>query len=160
MAIFTKVLVPLDGSDEAATALPVAAAVARRFGASVLLLEMVPAGDARLGLVADAASGAMTDPHVFEDVVEARQHVAEGYVSAVAEELSAQGLDVSFAIGTGSEGRGIVEAAHREGVDLIVMATHARGVLGRLVFGSTTDYVIRNAHIPVLVVPPAAEQDA
>lgn len=157
MTLFDKILVPLDGTDESAKAVPVAAALARQLGAALLLLEMVPAGDARLGLVADAASGGMTDPHVFEGVIEAREHVAEGYVSALAEELSAEGLDVSFSIGTGNEGRGIVEAARRERVDLIVMATHARGALGRLVFGSTTDHVIRGAHIPVLVVPPDAE---
>ena len=158
MTLFTKILLPLDGSDESARAVPVAAALARQLGSALLLLEMVPAGDARLGLVADAASGAMTDPHVFENVIEAREKLAEGYISALAEELSAEGVDVSFAIGTGSEGRGIVEAAHREGVDLIVMATHARSGLGRLVFGSTTDYVIRGAHVPVLVIPPHPDE--
>lgn len=155
--MFRKILVPLDGSDEAAAALPLACGLARQFGASLLLLEMVPTTDATLGLVADAASGAMTDPTVFEEVVEAREQVAEGYISGVADQLSAEGLDVSFAVGTGSESKGIIEAARREGVDLIVMATHARTGLGRLVFGSVTDYVIRHVHIPVLVVPPGPE---
>jgi nucleotide-binding universal stress UspA family protein len=158
--MFEKILVPLDGSDEAAAALPVATGLARQFGASLLLLEMVPDAAATLGLVADAASGAMTDPNVFEAEVEAREQVAEGYVAATAEQLSAEGLDVAFAVGAGSEGKGIVEAALREGVDLIVMATHARTGLGRLVFGSTADYVIRHVHVPVLVVPPeAADRD-
>jgi nucleotide-binding universal stress UspA family protein len=147
-------MVPLDGSDESATALEVAASVAQRFGASLLVLEIVPTGRASLGLATDVASGAMTDPHVFETDVEVREQIAEGYISAVADELSAQGLQVSYAVGTGSEGNGIVEAAHREGVDLIVMATHPRSGVGRLVHRSVTDHVIKHAHLPVLVVPP------
>jgi nucleotide-binding universal stress UspA family protein len=155
--MFQKILVPLDGTDEGAAALPVATEMARQFEAALLLLEMVPARGASLGLAADAATGAMTDPNVFEAEVEAREQVAEGYISAMADQLSAEGFEVSFAVGTGGEGKGIVEAARREEVDLIVMATHGRSGLGRLVFGSTTDYVIRHAHIPVLVVPPEPE---
>jgi nucleotide-binding universal stress UspA family protein len=155
--MFRKILLPLDGSDEAAAAIPVATALARQFGASVLLLQMVGSRGTTLGLVADAASGAMTDPNVFQAEAEAREVVAEGYVSAVADELLAEGVDATFAVGSGSDEKGIVEAAQREAVDLIVMATHARTGLGRLVHGSTTDYVIRHAHVPVLVVPPQPE---
>ena len=152
--MFRKILVPLDDSEEARAALPVAVDLARHFGGTVLLLEMVRTGDATLGLAADVASGALTDPSVFSAEVAARQTVAEGYIAAVADELHEQGIDVAYAVGTGSEGAGIVEAARREAVDLIVMATHARGGLGRLVFGSVTDHVIRHAHVPVLAIPP------
>lgn len=156
--MFTKILVPLDGSDDAAAAVPVAAELARGFGASLLLVEMVPTGRATLALAADVASGAMTDPELINADVEAREQAAEGYVSAMAEQLAAQGLDVSYAVGRGSEEGGIVQAAHDEGVDLIVMATHARGPLGRLVFGSITDDVVRHTTIPVLAVPPPRDE--
>ena len=157
--MFRRILVPLDGSDEAATAVPVAAELARRFGAAVLLLEMVPTAGASLALAADTASGAMTDPNVIATAVEAREQVAEGYVSAVAEQLAGQGLDVSYSVGQGSEGAGFAEAARRENVDLIVMATHARGALGRLVFGSVTDDVVRHTTVPVLTVPPKRDEE-
>ena len=147
---------PLDATEEARAALPVAAGLAERVGASLLLLEMVRTADARLGLAADVVSGALTDRTVFSAEVTAREQVVESYIAAVAEELAQQGLDVSYAVGTGSESAGIVEAARRENVDLIVMATHARSALGRLVFGSVTDHVIRHAHVPVLAIPPGA----
>jgi nucleotide-binding universal stress UspA family protein len=156
--MFEKILVPLDGSDEAATALPVATALARQFGASILLLEMISTGGATLALAADVASGAMTDPGVIQTEVTAREQAAEGYISAVAESLAGEGLDVSYAVGRGSEGEGIAEAAAHEGVDLIVMATHARGTLGRLVFGSVTDDVIRHTTVPVLAIPPLRDE--
>ena len=155
--MFSTILVPLDGTDEAGAALPVAIDLARRCGATLLLLEMVPTRVATLALAADVASGAMTDPKVIDAEVTAREQAAEGYLSALAEQLAADGLDARYAVGTGGEGEGIIAAARREGADLIVMATHARGAVGRLVFGSVADHVTRHAHIPVLVVPPGAE---
>jgi nucleotide-binding universal stress UspA family protein len=157
--MFSRILVPLDGSAEATSALDIARGIAMRFQSSLLLLEMVPTAGATLGLASDVASGALTDPALYQAGVTARESAAEGYVGAVAQELTEQGFDVSYAVGVGNEGAGIVEAAQREGVDLIVMATHARGGLGRLVFGSTTDHVIRHAHVPVLAIPPEARPD-
>lgn len=153
--MFQRILVPLDGTDQAAAALPVATELARRFGAALLLLEMVPERREALGLAADVASGAMTDPNVFGAQVTAREAVAESYISAVAEQLTADGLDARFAIGTGDEDKGIIQAAIREQVDLIVMATQPRRGLGRLLFGSTTDDVVHHSPVPVLVVPVA-----
>lgn len=158
--MFTRILVPLDGTDEARAALPVAAELARRFGAVMLLLEMVPTGDATLGMAANVASGALTDPSVYGAEVDARERAAEGYIAAVAQEWAQQGLDVSYSVGVGSESAGIVEAARTEAADLIVMATHARSGLGRLVFGSVTDEVLRRAHVPVLAIPPRAATGA
>jgi nucleotide-binding universal stress UspA family protein len=114
---------------------------------------------ASLALAADTASGAMTDPNVIATELEAHEQAAEGYVSAIAEQLAGEGLDVSYAVGQGGEGAGIAEAARREQVDLIVMATHARGALGRLVHGSVTDDVVRHTTVPVLTVPPKRDED-
>ncbi len=152
--MFKKILVPLDGTDEAALAVPVAAQLARRFGSSVLLLELVSTSGAALALATDVASGAMTDPATITGDVDVREAIAEGYVSAMAAALVEQGISASFAVGRGDESAGILAAAEREGVELIVMATHGRGALGRLVFGSVTESVSRHAPVPVLVVPP------
>lgn len=151
--MFTRILVPLDGTDSSMTALPVAKEMARRLGASLLLLEMVPVRGATMALVTDVASGAMTDPHVIETAVDVRETAAAGFVSAVAEELAGEGLDVSYTTGRGDEDEGIVQAAHDQGADLIVMASHRRGALQRLFSGSVTDDVVHHAGIPVLVVP-------
>ena len=157
--MFQRILVPLDGSEESTAAVPVAAELARRLGAALLLLEMVPTAGATLGLAADVASGALTDPQLYGAEVAAREQVAEGYIAAVAEELAGQGLDVAYAVGSGSASAGIVEAARSEAADLIVMATHARGGLGRLVFGSVTDQVLRHSHVPVLAIPPGKSNE-
>jgi nucleotide-binding universal stress UspA family protein len=51
----------------------------------------------------------------------------------------------------------IVDAAKRHGCDLIVLGTHGRAGLGRMVLGSVTEAVVRTAKCPVLTVPPSAD---
>lgn len=50
--------------------------------------------------------------------------------------------------------RAIVDFAHREGADLLAMATHGRSGLKRLLLGSVTEAVLRHTHVPVIVYPP------
>lgn len=152
--MFRKLLVPLDGTDAAARALPYAVELARRFDAALVLVDVVPTRDTTLALAADIASGAMTDPALIAAEVSARETAARGYITAVAEELAAQGVQVAAVVAQGAEGRGVVDVARREGADLIVMAAHGHGPLGRLVFGNVTEDVIHHSPAPVLVIPP------
>ena len=52
----------------------------------------------------------------------------------------------------------IVRVAKDRNVDLIVIASHGRTGLGRILFGSTAEAVVRHAHCPVLVVKPPQEE--
>jgi nucleotide-binding universal stress UspA family protein len=63
-----------------------------------------------------------------------------------------QGVSVSFLVWEGEPGPAIVDAAASEQVDLVIVGTHGRGTLGRLFIGSVSEYVVRNAACPVLVV--------
>jgi nucleotide-binding universal stress UspA family protein len=66
------------------------------------------------------------------------------------------GITVSFLVWTGDPGESIVSAAEAESADLVVVGTHGRGTIGRLLLGSVSDHVVRNAPCPVLVVRPAS----
>ena len=68
------------------------------------------------------------------------------------------GVPVTFMVWEGEPGQSIVDAAAAEQVDLIVVGTHGRGAVGRLFIGSVSDYVLRNAPCPVLVVRPLVVQ--
>ncbi len=74
---------------------------------------------------------------------------------AAAQELVARGrptgLNASFLVWTGDPGESIVSAAESEGADLIVVGTHGRGTIGRLLLGSVSAHVVRYAPCPVLV---------
>jgi nucleotide-binding universal stress UspA family protein len=79
---------------------------------------------------------------------------------AAAQELVARGrptgLNVSFLVWTGDPGESIVSAAEAEAADLIIVGTHGRGTIGRLLLGSVSEHVVRHAPCPVLVARPDA----
>jgi len=143
--LFEKILVCLDGSELAEQVLPYAEEQAKRFGSKVILLRVVPV----------ASTTAMaTAAEVAAEQIAGDTGQAERYLEDVAQGLRRNGLDVETRVLQGKEGGAIVEYAHRSGIDLIAIATHGRSGLGRAVFGSVADYVLRESGLPVLVVRP------
>ena len=136
------VLVPLDGSTLAESALPVAVEMAMAFGARVILLR---------------AAFAPSYPNV--DRIEAQVTVvreAEAYLAEVAARVRALGVkDVCSSAWYGPAASAIVEAASFNHVDLIVMTTHARSGLGRLVMGSVAESVLHGTTTPILLLREA-----
>lgn len=64
------------------------------------------------------------------------------------------GIEIRFLVWEGEAAAGILEAAAAEGADMIVIGSHGRGSLGRLLLGSVSEHVVRHATVPVLVVRP------
>ncbi len=62
------------------------------------------------------------------------------------------GVRVQFLVWDGEPGESIVEAARAESADLVVVGSHGRGGVGRLLIGSVSDHVVRHAPCPVMVV--------
>lgn len=159
--MYKKVLLTLDGSELAESAIPHAAQIAAGAGAEVVVMRVVdsvshmiaqstPAGFELMpgGITADIAMQA----------VDAQRGAATAELDEVAGKLRALGVaKVSSEIGEGVPGQAIVEAAGRLGCDLIVMATHGRSGLGRAVLGSVADHVVRHSErSAVLLVRPHA----
>lgn len=132
-----SLLVPLDGSALADRAVPFAAALAARTGWSVLLLRAI-----------DTLS-APTD----SDALALRKEAQEA-LDVVAAALAADGVGAETRVVDGPPESAILEAAADESVSLIVMSTHGRGGLGRFIYGSVADAVLRQSPVPVLTVPP------
>ena len=133
--MFNKLLVPLDGTTEAAAALPAATTLARSTGASITLVR-VPVSDG------DPAEALMGD------------HIAEDELRATAEELAAGGLKVDWVIGTPPVPRFIIDAAAARDADAIVMATHGRTGLARAFAGSAFERVVADSGRLVLLLKP------
>ena len=70
-----------------------------------------------------------------------------------------RGVKVEEVIGHGDAAAEIVRVADEQDVDLIVISSHGRTGLGRIIFGSTAEAVVRHAHCPVLVVKPPPEEE-
>ena len=132
-----KILVPLDGSVLAEAALWKAAEISN--GGTLSLLR---AAEAHSLLGADQI-----------DAQVAAVKEAEEYLATVARRLADRGMkSVETHVWYGPPAAAIVEAAQVHKVDLIVMSTHGRSGLGRLILGSVAESVLRGTRTPILVV--------
>lgn len=139
--MFTKVLVPLDGSPIAELAIPHAAAVARTFAANLLLFRVIP-------LRQRGGAAPM-------DVIDRRlgQAEARAYLDAIASDLRADGLPVDCEVTEGQPAEQIVDALRRHGADLVVLTTHGCGGCTDFPISGTAHKVVSRAGISVLMVP-------
>jgi nucleotide-binding universal stress UspA family protein len=93
------------------------------------------------------SSAAIVDSHIQNEV-----ETASRYLESLAARLHERGIRVhAMTLAAASPAEGIMQTAAQTGSDLIVMASHGRGGLARLLAGSVTDAVARNARVPVLV---------
>ena len=134
-----KIMVPLDGSPLAEAAIPKAVELAQGPLATLVLLR-----------AAEAHSFPLADPTEAQVAV---VREAEEYLTAVAARLRETGVkNVQTTVWYGTPAPAIVEAAQVAKVDLIVMSTHGRSGLGRLVLGSVAESVLRGTRTPILLL--------
>jgi nucleotide-binding universal stress UspA family protein len=92
-------------------------------------------------------------------ILEAEQSAARDYLDGVVARLQQHGLQVDAEHPEGHAADVIVRRAGELGVSLILMTTHGRSGLGRVVFGSVADSVLRHAACPVLLVRVTPDDD-
>jgi nucleotide-binding universal stress UspA family protein len=139
--MYEYILLTLDGSPLAEQAVPHALAMARAFHARLHLLTVVavPRHEGR-GEAVEAA-------HLERDAQEAGDYLAN-----LRAQLAEEGLECQTAVRRGDIAEEIILHAAGIGANLIVMCTHGRSGLGRWVYGSVADRVLRHAAVPVLLV--------
>lgn len=133
--MFRRIIVPLDGSSVAETAVGLASRFAEKAGGKVILLQV------QTGRRADG-----------------REHALE-YLRTVASARSAPWLSFVCQVGAGDAATEILNAATEAGADLIALTTRGRSGLARSVLGSVADRVIRDAAVPVLAISIQALQE-
>ncbi len=143
--MFKHILVPVDGSATAQLAVEKAIGLAKAFGARVTAIFVI-------------------DPYPFTGVGTDFAYGQAEYLSAATAEANAAikaTKDAFAAAGVGVETsvveanapwRGVVQAAESVQADLIVMGSHGRSGLEKLVLGSVTQAVLAHTHLPILVV--------
>jgi nucleotide-binding universal stress UspA family protein len=137
--MFEKLLVPLDGSAQAAVALPLARALAQQTGAAVRLLRVVP----------PPGSGATA-----QGATDAKNNLSE-----IAAELTDAGVRVDTGVRPDDDpGAAIVREARDWAVSAIVMATHGRSGLARVVRGSVAQRVVADSPVPVVLLRPGGRR--
>jgi nucleotide-binding universal stress UspA family protein len=122
------------------------------FGASMICVHVIEPMVPTLGY-----SG-MTEPLPIADISDQLEDSAERELPKIAECEECAGLEIEELIVHGEAASEIVRVAKDRKVDLIVVSSHGRTGLGRILFGSTAEAVVRHAPCPVLVVKPPQEE--
>ena len=131
-----KILVPIDFSQCSKKALQYAIPFAEQFGAELVLLHMVQ----HYPQLTDALPAPVESPEDDEKELEVLR-------SSIGDTVRSRAV-----VRMGDARIGIVGAAEEFGIDLIILSTHGRTGLDRVLLGSTAEKVVRHAHCPVLIV--------
>lgn len=147
----SRLMVPLDGSALAETALPFAEGLARDLSLEIVLIRVVKVGGIYSAYIEGYPYAGMAD--VEREV----ENEATEYLTGIAGTLKAKGYKVSWKVHRGAPAAVIVDLAKETPQDIIVLASHGRSGLTRWVIGSVAEAVVRASGDPVLVVPPPRE---
>jgi len=142
MPIVKKILAPTDFSDLSAKGVRYACRMAKEIGAEVVLLNVVVLDE----------TNSVRRPEMEQH----KQRLAE-FAATNSADLGAD-LKIRQVVDAGQPYGAIVGCAENEQIDLIVMSSHGRTGLSRMLIGSVTDKVLRGSPCPILVVPSGPEK--
>ena len=141
--MFSKILVPLDGSEIAATVLPRVFEIAMAFKSKVTLLHVCYSGVGPM--VGQATPGVMKAAEAHE------QKFCDTFLAKSGQDLKGLGLDADWVCQDGDPAREIIGLAQDKGYDLIVMGTHGAGEVVWYM-GGVANKVSSHATVPVLLL--------
>ncbi len=146
--MYNKILVPLDGSENSECILEHVRAIATGCHVpAVVLLRVI-----------EPFPAYYMDYRISEEFIRQAQDAAKAdardYLTKTADKMKKEGMFVSTQVMEGKAADTILDFATKNGVDLIIMATHGRTGVSRWALGSVADKVVRTSDAPVLVVAP------
>jgi nucleotide-binding universal stress UspA family protein len=139
-AAIDRVLVPTDGSEPAAAAVDHAVAIAAACDARVRVVSVVN----------DRALAVQSELVRTDRLLDSLEEHAANAVRTVAKRCERAGVPVETAVARGAPARAICEDA--EDADLVVMGSHGRSGLDRVLLGSVAERTVRHAPVPVVTV--------
>ncbi|MFB6156076.1 MAG: universal stress protein [Haloferacaceae archaeon] len=142
MGLYDRILVPTDGSEGVERAVDHAIELALEHGAEIHAIYVVN----------PAHFSGIPMEGTVEGVSELYREDAEAAVEAVAERCRDRGVEVEPVVAEGTPSAEIVRYAERNDCDVVVMGTHGRGGIDRLLLGSVAEKVVRASEVPVLTI--------
>lgn len=143
--MFQRILVPLDGSERAEQALRVALHLARASGGSLLLVRVV--STLNEFSMYSARTAIFLQTLVKKDLAE-----SAAYLARMAQTCQSEKVEARIAVFTGLAAEQILEVAHSQQIDLIVMCSHGYTGFKRWALGSIAQKVTRQSLTPVLLL--------
>jgi nucleotide-binding universal stress UspA family protein len=149
--MYTKIMVPLDGSELAECVLPHVEAITSGSGATNVVFVRV-VDPIRLPASVPARGDYGYTEKDREKLERHRRQAAGEYLKNVVSDFTVTGANISYDIIEGKVADSLTDYAVSNGVDLIVMASHGRSGISRWVLGSVAERMVRNSCVPVLMV--------
>jgi nucleotide-binding universal stress UspA family protein len=152
--MFTRILVPLDGSPYAAEALPFAARIARASGAELLLAAVFDTG-----VLYPAYFGPVPLP---QSEIDEQFAAFDAYLRQLTSDPEVQGIAVRTTVLSGPTALTLLAAIEDERIDLVALNSHGRHGVARWWLGSVAEYLTRSSPAPLLILrqPTGAAEDA
>ena len=147
--MFKRVIIPLDGSELAESILPFIIQIAGPLDIEVTLVRVLQP------VPPEVVEGV---GRVMIDDVGQRQAEAQTYLADLATSIGTSGVRVRTDVRIGVPVREIVECVRERDADLVAMTTHGRSGLGRFLFGSVAEAVLRQAEVPVFLLRQTEKQ--
>jgi nucleotide-binding universal stress UspA family protein len=152
--MYDNILVPTDGSETARAAVEQAVDLASKYDATLHALYVIDVDATSYSLGTEQVDR-IRQGHLDEmPEVTAEAEAATGYVADVAAD---HGVPVEEHVEVGGPARAIRNFVEAHDIDLVVMGSHGRSGLSRVVLGSVAEKVLRRTHLPVLVVDSHGE---
>jgi len=148
--MFTKLLIPLDGSKNAEKVVPLARVLAARLRLPIELLDVIDVADVSARLTVETADN-------FNSMIMEGERVSREHLCEIAGKLP--GGNVTCSVERGKPADVIIERAALDPGTLIAMATHGRSGIDRWMLGSVAEKVLRGSRNPLFLVR-ANEEDA
>ncbi len=146
--MYKKMLVPLAVSELSAATLPYARELAARLDIAVVLLHVMSQDE----------RGTISD---LQAEINSKVEIVKRQAEEARKKLGIDGkVKVTGEVAIGSPADEITRYATENDIDLILMATHARSGISRMIIGSVGDKVVRNVKVPVWLVRPGAPEEA
>lgn len=156
---YKKILVTHDGSECASAVLPHAISMAIALNAEVLLLHVIGPFNPGLGIASAYGIGIFPSPEIYgtsaRELAKRAKETATKKLEEIKDELISSGIKkVQIKVEEGYAPEIILYIAKKENFDMIIMSTHGRTGLKKVLIGSVTEHVIHRALCPVLTVHP------
>ncbi len=145
MKQIAKILCAVDFSQHSDQVAAYAATLAKAFGAEIIAVYAAP----DLAQYDNLHVSPTTLEGTLDEIFSGAEKNMEHFVPAAFNGVNVQGVVV-----TGDPAEEILEMAHSSDADMIIMGTHGRKGIERILFGSVAEQVVKSATIPVLTIRP------
>jgi nucleotide-binding universal stress UspA family protein len=147
--MYNKILVPLDGSELAECVLPHVESIAKGCKTtSIIFIRVVEP------VVLPVADGEYFSSNVWTQIESQEKATAVNYLNDIVNRVQYEGINVEAKVILGRVADSIVDFVIKNGIDLIIIATHGRSGVNRWLRGSVANRVLHAIRSPILIIPP------